>query len=106
MDWGMNTNFQKVFDRILEITAEGKLSEDQMIKRVSVFSDMEFDVASQNPWETDYEAIQRKFGEKGHQTYAADYTSATMMIPSDLPSAAASIWVFKKLKANVSKGAK
>ncbi|KAK2966033.1 hypothetical protein RJ640_012292 [Escallonia rubra] len=68
MDWGVNTDFQKVFDRILEIAVEGELSEDQMIKRVFVFSDMEFDVASQNPWETDYQAIQRKFGEKGYQS--------------------------------------
>ncbi|XP_031110671.1 flagellar attachment zone protein 1-like [Ipomoea triloba] len=43
MDWGMNTNFQKAFDRILEIAVEGKLSQEQMIRRVFVFSDMEFD---------------------------------------------------------------
>ncbi|KAK3041333.1 hypothetical protein RJ639_002314 [Escallonia herrerae] len=67
MDWGMNTDFQKVFDHILEIAVEGELREDQMIKRVFVFSDMEFDEASQNPWETDYQAIQRKFGEKGYK---------------------------------------
>nr|GMD65567.1 uncharacterized protein LOC109185905 isoform X2 [Ipomoea batatas] len=65
MDWGMNTNFQKAFDRILEIAVEGKLSQEQMIRRVFVFSDMEFDEVSENSWETDYEAIQRKFREKG-----------------------------------------
>ncbi|CAI9775974.1 unnamed protein product [Fraxinus pennsylvanica] len=63
----MNTNFQKVFDRILDVAVEGKLSEEQMIKRLFVFSDMEFDKASGNPWETDYQAIQRKFREKGYQ---------------------------------------
>ncbi|KAL2463609.1 hypothetical protein Fot_53265 [Forsythia ovata] len=67
MDWGMNTNFQKAFDRILDVAVEGKLSEEQMIKRVFVFSDMEFDQASEKPWETDYQAIQRKFREKGYQ---------------------------------------
>ncbi|GAB4839718.1 hypothetical protein Ancab_020428 [Ancistrocladus abbreviatus] len=66
MDWGMNTDFQKVFDLILQVAAEGNLKEDQMIKRVFVFSDMEFDEASANPWETDYEAIMRKFREKGY----------------------------------------
>ncbi|XP_031110673.1 uncharacterized protein LOC116014857 isoform X2 [Ipomoea triloba] len=80
MDCGMNTNFQKAFDRILEIAVEGNLSEEQMIRRVFVFSDMEFDQvrrvfdyndmflvtrSSQNSWETDYEVIQRKFREKG-----------------------------------------
>ncbi|XP_015973378.1 uncharacterized protein LOC107496589 [Arachis duranensis] len=66
MKWGMNTDFQRVFDRILEVAVEGKLKEDQMIKRVFVFSDMEFDQASATPWETDYQAITRKYSEKGY----------------------------------------
>ncbi|KAE9454797.1 hypothetical protein C3L33_13315, partial [Rhododendron williamsianum] len=66
MEWGMNTDFQKVFDLILEVAVNGKLTEEQMIKRVFVFSDMEFDKASTTPWETDYQAIVRKFGEKGY----------------------------------------
>nr|GME08614.1 uncharacterized protein LOC109185905 isoform X2 [Ipomoea batatas] len=65
MEWGMNTNFQKAFDRILEFAMEGNLSKEQMIRRVFVFSDMEFDQASAYSWETNYEAIQRKFREKG-----------------------------------------
>ncbi|CAH8323220.1 unnamed protein product [Eruca vesicaria subsp. sativa] len=48
MDWGMNTDFQKVFDRILEVAVENKLTNDQMIKRLFVFSDMEFDSAVGN----------------------------------------------------------
>ncbi|KAM0027076.1 putative von Willebrand factor A-like domain superfamily [Helianthus debilis subsp. tardiflorus] len=66
MDWGMNTDFQKVFDLILEVASSGRLSEDEMVKRVFVFSDMEFDQASVNPWETDYQVIKRKFIEKGY----------------------------------------
>ncbi|GAB2219165.1 hypothetical protein Droror1_Dr00006796 [Drosera rotundifolia] len=66
MDWGMNTDFQKVFDLMLEVAVQGNLKEQDMIKRVIVFSDMEFDEASANPWETDYMAIKRKFGEKGY----------------------------------------
>ncbi|KAK4270700.1 hypothetical protein QN277_019477 [Acacia crassicarpa] len=66
MDWGMNTDFQKVFDLILEDAVNGNLKEDQMIKRVFVFSDMEFDEASFNPWETDHEAIKTKYREKGY----------------------------------------
>ncbi|KAH7857393.1 hypothetical protein Vadar_012165 [Vaccinium darrowii] len=81
MDWGANTNFQNVFDTILEVAVMGKLSEDQMIKKLFVFSDMEFDQASghnnyygsgyhrasSNDWETDYMVIQRKFKEKGYE---------------------------------------
>ncbi|KAL8493447.1 hypothetical protein ACS0TY_024599 [Phlomoides rotata] len=33
MEWGMNTNFQKVFDLILEVAMNGKLKADDMIKR-------------------------------------------------------------------------
>ncbi|KAJ4957741.1 hypothetical protein NE237_024852 [Protea cynaroides] len=51
MDWGNNTDFQKVFDHILRVAIEGKLKEEQMIKRVLVFSDMEFDQAWQNKWD-------------------------------------------------------
>ncbi|CAN0901460.1 Uncharacterized protein L728 [Linum grandiflorum] len=65
MEWGMSTNFYKVFDKILETAVANKLSEDQLIKRVFVFSDMEFHEASRG--ETDYEAIERKFGEKGYK---------------------------------------
>ncbi|KAH6821448.1 Uncharacterized conserved protein UCP015417 [Perilla frutescens var. hirtella] len=66
MDWGMNTDFQRVFDVILEVAVKGKLKAEEMIKRLFVFSDMEFDEASLNPWETDYQAIVRKYTEKGY----------------------------------------
>ncbi|KAH7835204.1 hypothetical protein Vadar_023817 [Vaccinium darrowii] len=66
MQMGMNTDFQKVFDLILEVAVNGKLTEEQMIKRLFVFSDMEFDKASSRPWETDYQAIVRKFGGRGY----------------------------------------
>ncbi|KAI9170130.1 hypothetical protein LWI28_023028 [Acer negundo] len=66
MPGGMNTDFQKVFDLILQVAVEGNLKPEQMIKRLFVFSDMEFDQASANPWETDYQAIVRKYTEKGY----------------------------------------
>ncbi|KAK3027726.1 hypothetical protein RJ639_042466 [Escallonia herrerae] len=98
IECGANTNFQKVFDLILQVAVNRKLKEDQMIKKVFVFSHMEFDVASgynvsrrgsggrgyvapdsppsyggygsQPPhthrWETDYQAITRKFAERGY----------------------------------------
>ncbi|XP_065852171.1 uncharacterized protein [Euphorbia lathyris] len=66
MEWGGNTDFQKVFDLILEVAVNGRLKEEEMIKRLFVFSDMEFDQASSTPWETDYQAIVNKFTEKGY----------------------------------------
>ncbi|KAM7462597.1 hypothetical protein LguiA_030718 [Lonicera macranthoides] len=80
MDWGMNTDFQRVFDRILEVAVARDLRNDDMIKRVFVFSDMEFDQASgygysyyyrprtsRNGWETDYKVIERKYRGKGYR---------------------------------------
>ncbi|XP_074381775.1 uncharacterized protein LOC141723782 [Apium graveolens] len=67
MDWGGSTNFQAVFDRILDLAVTAKLSEEQMIKTVFVFSDMEFNQASENLWETDYMVIQKKFRKKGYK---------------------------------------
>jgi hypothetical protein len=55
-----------VFDRILDVAVNGNLKVDQMIKRIFVFSDMEFDQASANSWETDYQAITRKYRKKGY----------------------------------------
>ncbi|XP_039841876.1 uncharacterized protein LOC120702212 [Panicum virgatum] len=66
MDWGYNTNFQAVFDRILRTAVDAQLPREKMIRTVFVFSDMEFDQASANRWETDYEAICRKFQDAGY----------------------------------------
>ncbi|BFI32429.1 hypothetical protein MPTK2_4g05880 [Marchantia polymorpha subsp. ruderalis] len=66
MDWGSNTNFQAVFDRILDMAQSNKLSPEKMVSRLFVFSDMEFDIASANPWETDYQAICRKYKDAGY----------------------------------------
>ncbi|KAL9237189.1 hypothetical protein vseg_011771 [Gypsophila vaccaria] len=68
MDWGMNTNIQGAFDRILEVAVAGEVPEEQMIKRLFVFSDMEFDKASTSQnWETDYMVIQSKFKAAGYK---------------------------------------
>ncbi|KAK1359015.1 hypothetical protein POM88_043489 [Heracleum sosnowskyi] len=67
MDWGNRTDFQMVFDEILKVAVAAKLSENQMIRTVFVFSDMEFNEASENLWETDYTVIQKKFKKNGYE---------------------------------------
>ncbi|XP_026385359.1 uncharacterized protein LOC113280963 [Papaver somniferum] len=77
------TDFQKVFDIILQVAADEKLKEDEMIKRLYVFTKMEFKYASHKviryrlkddgevleqvngDWETDYQEIQKKFRKRG-----------------------------------------
>ncbi|KAI3910107.1 hypothetical protein MKW98_014492 [Papaver atlanticum] len=69
MEWGYSTDFQKVFDQILQVAVDGKLKEEQMIKRLFVFSDMEFNQASRKGCYSYYDQsrpIQKKFREKGY----------------------------------------
>ncbi|KAJ4779146.1 plant/protein [Rhynchospora pubera] len=68
MEWGMSTNFQGVFDQILDTAVQAKIKPEGMVKRVFVFSDMEFDQARgrSKSWETDYEVICNKFTARGY----------------------------------------
>ncbi|KAK1299226.1 hypothetical protein QJS10_CPB14g01463 [Acorus calamus] len=59
-------DLRAVFEQILEVAVEGGLEAERMIKRVFVFSDVEFDEASVRPWETDYMAIKGMYEEKGY----------------------------------------
>ncbi|CAL9016153.1 unnamed protein product [Prunus brigantina] len=66
-EWHCKVDFQKVFDLILEAAVNGNLRPEQMITKVFVFTIyFDFDEISANQWETDYEAIQSKFKEKGY----------------------------------------
>ncbi|XP_078179375.1 uncharacterized protein LOC144573468 [Carex rostrata] len=81
MDWGLNTNFQRVFDQVLDTAVRAQIKPEGMVKRVFVFSDMEFheargeeypwclddkDYITPEPWETDYEVICQKFAARGY----------------------------------------
>ncbi|KAI5319845.1 hypothetical protein L3X38_039553 [Prunus dulcis] len=66
-DW--EVDMHKVFDLILEVAVKGHLNPEQMIRRVFVFASYQgFDDALgyDRCWKTDYEAIQRKFKDKGY----------------------------------------
>ncbi|KAK0614380.1 hypothetical protein B0T14DRAFT_528411 [Immersiella caudata] len=67
--WGYSTDFEAVFLRlILPMAVEKKLTQDQLVKRIFVFSDMQFDSASpdQNRWSTSYKRIKGAFAEAGY----------------------------------------
>ncbi|TPX17770.1 uncharacterized protein E0L32_002871 [Thyridium curvatum] len=74
--WGMNTDFVAVFeDLILPMAQRNKLRQDEMVKRVFVFSDMQFDEASMRKrngrggdrWSTSYERIESAFKDAGYE---------------------------------------
>lgn len=61
MKWGLNTNFERVMDLVLGLSA----GTDAGIKRVYIFSDMQFDVAMGNSSVTHFNLIQERFEKAG-----------------------------------------
>ncbi|ROW12588.1 hypothetical protein VMCG_00336 [Cytospora schulzeri] len=75
--WGMSTDFVAVFEKlILPMAVENQLKQEDMVKRVFVFSDMQFNSACgfnraygsfDNSWTTSYERIEKKFHDAGYE---------------------------------------
>lgn len=68
--WGMDTDFVAVFEKlILPMALTNKLMQEDMVKRVFVFSDMQFDAAqtTDTRWTTSYERIEKKFRAAGYE---------------------------------------
>lgn len=67
--WGGNTNFAAVFeDVILPMAIKNKLKQEEMVKQVFVFSDMQFDQAEAHTerWATSFSRIKAKYKEAGY----------------------------------------
>ena len=65
--WQMNTAFYKVFDLILDVAKRNGLTNDQMVKKLFCFSDMQFDnCGGQAYGVTEYQAIKAKFTKAGY----------------------------------------
>lgn len=69
-DWDMNTDFNAVFTKlILPMAIEHKVPKEEMIKRLFVFSDMEFDQtqgAGMGQWTTEHAKIAKAFEKAGY----------------------------------------
>lgn len=66
-EWHNNTDFQRVFDLILNKAIENNLTQEDLPKTVLVISDMEFDSAEGYSNKTNFEAIKLKFSEHGYK---------------------------------------
>ncbi|KAL6872901.1 hypothetical protein J3F83DRAFT_731330 [Trichoderma novae-zelandiae] len=75
-DWGANTDFVAVFeDLILPTAVENGLKKEEMLRRVFVFSDMQFDAAArgyygasgEKTWASSYERIKKKYEDHGYE---------------------------------------
>ncbi|KAJ8117116.1 hypothetical protein ONZ43_g4282 [Nemania bipapillata] len=68
--WGMNTNLVAVFESlILPMAIENKVSQEDMVKRVFVFSDMHFDAAddSSDRFGSSFDRIKRRYADAGYE---------------------------------------
>ncbi|CAE7339090.1 unnamed protein product [Symbiodinium necroappetens] len=72
LDWGMNTDFLKVFTEMLRIAVENGVPGEKMPKTLFVFSDMQFDQATCDgygnnfDWSTTHQQILQKFRTAGY----------------------------------------
>jgi hypothetical protein len=71
--WQMSTNFNRVFDLILSTAKRYSLKPDEMVKKIFVFSDMQFDAAHEREGngtttygKTEHDIIKAKFAEAGY----------------------------------------
>ena len=64
MDWGYNTDFDRVFETMLQRAKAANMPADEMPKVLMVFSDMEFDKADNF---TGYEQIKHNYEAAGYQ---------------------------------------
>jgi len=68
--WGMNTDYHAVFmNLILPAAVQGQLKPEDMIKRLFVFTDMQFDqsLSSQGTFKTEHQKVKEAFHEKGYE---------------------------------------
>lgn len=63
---GYDTNIQKVFDQLLTVAIRNKVSEEDMPKRIFIFSDMEFNDPNVGSRNTNYDLIKRKYAVAGY----------------------------------------
>ncbi|KDQ56469.1 hypothetical protein JAAARDRAFT_48320 [Jaapia argillacea MUCL 33604] len=74
-DWGMNTDLHAVFVKLLlPLAVKNKIPQEDMIKRLFIFSDMQFDSASTDVyhrgsanWETNHDSIAKAYREAGYE---------------------------------------
>ncbi|CAL5358094.1 unnamed protein product [Camellia sinensis] len=61
-------DFCKVFDRILQVLMNGKMSKDKMVKRVFMFSENEFCKVAKNYEKENYKEVWENYRKRGHKT--------------------------------------
>jgi hypothetical protein len=73
-EWGMTTNFLKMFDMVLNAIIEKNLTPAEAKGFIlAVFSDMQFDAASGGNMDTIYEVMVKKYAEAGQRLHGEPF---------------------------------
>ncbi|KAF3958376.1 hypothetical protein CMV_016721 [Castanea mollissima] len=68
MDCKESLNFIKVYDRIRQIGIEEKVNNENMVKRIFVFTDRDFETVDINQWASDYKEAWKSSRPRGYKT--------------------------------------
>lgn len=63
-DWGMNTDIEKAFVKVLDVAVKGKVPQAEMPKYIMIMSDMEFDACTDG---TAFNTLQSRFEAAGYE---------------------------------------
>ena len=66
--WGGSTNIEATFKLILNKAIKYNVAKDEMPTHIIIFSDMQFDQCTEEPDDTSYEMIYRKYNKAGYDT--------------------------------------
>lgn len=66
-NWGMSTNIESVFEKILSTAVKNSLPVDEMIDKLYVISDMMFDESVSNADSHTFKKLEEKFNESGYK---------------------------------------
>lgn len=108
-NWGGSTNLKAAFEKVLDISEENNVSQEEMPKAIVVISDMEIDRSGNKDWSF-YDKMEKKFRKAGyiipniifwnvdsrHDVFHADATRKGVQLASGQ-----SVTVFKQVLQNL-----
>jgi hypothetical protein len=66
-EWGMNTNLEAAFRKILNVAVRGEVSENEMPTTILILSDMQFDSCVRNPKANTLRMIKEEYRNHGYK---------------------------------------
>lgn len=67
IEWGMSTDIEAMFKRLLDVAVENKVAPDQMPTKLLIISDMQFDHCCKNTSEKMFTMVKRMYEESGYE---------------------------------------